>query len=125
MTINPDPDFAIMPFKHINENSGFSLAGGVFTTSAGPGLYEVVFGAAWTSSPNPYIPLQLYVNGAPRACSWFPYNSSSGFPVRAIIVPITTTPVTFSVRVLSATDTVQLASDSPGIGAYITIKKLS
>lgn len=120
VTVGPG---ANLQFAHIYQNSGFALNNGVFTCTAGPGLYEVTFGAAWSSFP--YIALQLLVNDMMVCECCFPFNAASGFPTRMTTVLVTTSTVTFNIQSCSTKDSLQLVSQSPGIGAFIAIRKLS
>ncbi|MBA2368176.1 MAG: hypothetical protein H0V82_04025 [Candidatus Protochlamydia sp.] len=109
--------------QHIVDQRNFLLnAAGQFISTAGPGNYEVFFGALWSGA----APFQLYVNGLPVPGAILnPPNDD--FASMSIIVSVANANPTFEIRNTSSTTAANLNPGATNLttGAFITIKKIS
>jgi hypothetical protein len=114
---NPSADIL---FPHlISQLGAISQTGGVFTTTDGPGNYEVTFGAKWTGD----TPIGLLVNGVLVPGGQLE-PVSNDYATISLIVISNTAITTFEIRHLGAT-TMTLSGDADHTAAFITIKKIS
>lgn len=116
-----DPDAYIKSFVTKSAVSiVYNKATGIFTSYAGPGHYEVIFGAHWTR----FSRLALSVDGV-QVNPFGNMNSQGDWATEAIIVHSTALSPTFAIG--AALDPLKLdgGTDEQGcITAFVTIKKL-
>lgn len=101
----------------------FDSTTGIFTSNAGPGYYEIIFGGSWNDNAST---LSLYVDGAlygPAGnLSSTTADNLTDFVTESIIVHTNATTPTFAVGAVS--DPIALYSSVGGVTAFITIKKI-
>jgi hypothetical protein len=114
-----DPSADIMFPNLISQFGAISQTGGVFTTTDGPGNYEVTFGGKWTGD----TAIGLMVNDVLLTGSLLEPEGAD-YSTISVIVPSTTPTTTFEIRHQDAT-TMTLFGDADHTAAFITIKKIS
>lgn len=116
-----DPDAYIKSFVVQSAVSiVYNKATGVFTSYAGPGYYEVIFGAHWTR----FSRLALSVDGS-QVNPFGNMNSQEDWATEAIIVHSNAFTPTFAIG--AAMDPLKLDGNTDVTGcitAFVTIKKL-
>ncbi len=112
----------IRGFQIVNNNNiAYNPVSGIFTSNAGPGYYEIHYGASWNAAQ---AALVLRVDGV-EVNPYFDPSSQNYWARESIIVSSTSQTPTFSLgNAKQANAPMALASKGAYASAFITIKKL-
>lgn len=123
---------ANIQFPHVPTSAGFNALGnGIFESTAGPGTYEVIFGAEWYGYSEVYVPLILYVDGVQVLGGYLdPHRDFEAYSTATVIVSSNEANPQFYIQNGATSSALQLNVDTthtanPGTGAFITIKKIA